>query len=81
VGLFAAEVCVSKQHKFYHVYDNIICFEDVKVKFGLGRNSVLEGTNCRQHFRLSLVIEIDKTFLGKCDFPGTIVFTNMNFPK
>jgi len=67
------------QHKFYHAYDSIICFEDVKVRFGLGRKSVFEGTICRAHFLLSLVIAIDKTILGKCDFPGKIVFTAMNF--
>jgi len=40
LGLFAAEICVSKQHKFYHAYDSIICFEDVKVRFGFGRKSM-----------------------------------------
>jgi hypothetical protein len=36
-------------------------------------NSMFEGTNCRAHILLSLVIEIDMKFLGKCDFPGQIV--------
>jgi hypothetical protein len=50
-------------------YDSIICFEDVKVRYGFRRKSVFEGTNCRAHFLLSIVIEND-TFLCKCDFPG-----------
>jgi hypothetical protein len=62
VGSFVAKVYVSTQHKFCHAYESIICLEDVKLRFGLGRKSVLEGTNCRTHFLLSLVIEFDTTF-------------------
>ena len=80
VRSFTAEVCVSK-HKFHHEYERIICFEDFKVRFGLGRKSVLEGTNCTANVLLCLVIKTDKTFLGKCDFPGKIVFTSTNLPK
>jgi hypothetical protein len=69
-------------NKFYDAYESIICFEVVKVRHGLERkSSVLESTNCRAHFILSLVIEINTKFLGKSDFHGKIVFTNMNFPK
>jgi hypothetical protein len=59
-------------------------FEDVKGTFGLGSKYVIEGTNCRAHFILSLAkdaFEINTTLLGKCEFPGKILCTAMNFQK